>query len=269
MNAIKKFNSMDFPNTDIPFYSKKKSLSQNKSVSLHWHDFFELEYIIDGDGEYIINGVAHKIDKNIMFLSTPSDFQEIVFNTQTQIITIQFMPEMICREVYRELNKPIVLNDKDGVFLNYLNPLCTYGSTTGQYNESFIKHMLNATLFLLMFQSNTVTGKKVYEVNEYFHQTLVYINNHFTEQLSLNDLAKRVNLTPEYLSRLFKKHSGQSISNYVSEIRLNYAYNLVINSQIPINEISDSSGYNSYPHFIRTFKEKYGDSPNRLRKKLQ
>ena len=236
---------------------------------IHWHNFFELEYIVEGDGECIINGVSHKIESHTLFLSTPSDFHELKFNKDTKIINLQFLPEMLNPEIYHILKNPIVFNDSKAAFFNYITPICSYGPQSGNYNKMFVKYMLNATLFLISSQYIHNTGKMVYQINDYFHKTIMYINNHFDEELTLADLAKKVNLTPEYMSRIFKKHSGQRLSDYITNVRMNHAYNLVINTVLSINEIAVASGYNSCPHFIREFKKKYGNSPNKLRKEYK
>lgn len=236
---------------------------------IHWHNFFEMEYILEGDGEYIINGVSHKIKDHTLFLSTPSDFHEVKFDRSTKIINLQFLPEMLNPEIYHILKNPIIINDDKAAFVNYLTPLCTYGPRSSNYNKAFVKYMLNAALFLAASQYTSNVGKTVYQINDYFHKTIMYINNHFDEELNLADLAKRVNLSPEYMSRLFKKHSGQRLSDYIINVRMNHAHNLVVNTALSINEIASHSGYNSCPHFIREFKKKYRYSPNRLRKEYK
>lgn len=235
----------------------------------HWHDFYEIEYVLEGEGEYIINGTSFEIAPNMLFFSTSSDFHEINFYVPTKIITVQFHPIFIEQRFRNLISGPIVLTDSKGVYINYLKPICEYQSLKDECGEIFVKNMLNATLFLLVASSDNADVKKDFVINERFQQTLRYLNNHFTEELSLSKVAKEINMSPEYLSSFFKKHSGQKLSDYISELRLKHACNLTMSTDIPINEICFMSGYNSYSHFIRTFKKKYGDSPNHMRKIYQ
>jgi len=264
MSKISKYSSKYFRNNTIPFSSERKTISYYQAI--HRHDYFEIEYILSGSGKYIINGVSYEIEPNTLFFSTPSDFQEIIFSTHTDLLNIQFTPEMVDKEIYLNLTNPVVLSDSKKSYENFFHPLCTYSPNNGKYNELFVRHILNAALFLISSSQKRIVGQKQYEINEYFHKILVYINKNFQEQITLTELAKQMNLTPEYISRLFKKNSGQTISDYITNMRLNYALKLVNNTKIPINEIAISSGYNSNPHFIRTFKEKFGISPNKMRK---
>ena len=267
MAIIDKKEAKDLFNDKRLFTVKQVTLTQYQPF--HWHDFYEIEYILDGSGEYIINGIAHEIKPQALFFSTPSDFHEITFHNPTTIIKVQFLPEMINSDLYSLLDTPVVLNDEDNAFRLYLAHIYTHSKNFDNYSQLFINHIINALLILITTSRNQTDGKKLYTVNEHFHKVLSYINNHFTEEISLHELSKKVNLSPDYLSTLFKKHSGQKISDYITTIRLNHAYKLIKNTNMTINEICYSCGYNSYPHFIRTFKAKYGNSPNQMRKALR
>ena len=266
MGDISKKESKYLFNEKKPFCVMERTLTTYQSF--HWHDFYEIEYIIEGDGDYAINGISHQITANTLFFSTPSDFHEIIFNHPTKLIKIQFLPEFMNTNFLNHITEPIILKDSKKMFLTFFDYICKYSSRNDKFSTQFIKDMLNSLLFLIMSSSDKCIGEKAYTTNRHFQQALKYINNHFTEPMSLQDIAKQVNVSPVYLSSLFKKHSGQKISDYITSLRLNHAYNLIKNTNIPINEVFYLCGYNSYPHFIRAFKAKYEDSPNHLRKTL-
>ena len=265
MSHIKKYQSKHFSNIDAPFMVEQKYLTTNQPI--HWHDFFEIEYMVSGSGEYIINGEQHSIKNNIMFLSTPSDFHEIYFTSETEIINVQFSAELINRNLYTKLTVPIITEDESLIYHQLLQLLCSYGPLSNHYNQQFIENMLNSLLFLICSNKNSVSVKNHNDVSNYFHKMLIYINEHFQEQISLSDLSQKFHLHPEYISKLFKKNSNQTFSEYLTETRLSHACQLLKLDDISISDIAIQSGYTSSTHFIRMFKKKYGYPPNQFRKK--
>ena len=75
------------------------------------------------------------------------------------------------------------------------------------------------------------------------------------------------NKTREHLSRSFKKYYGVTLTDYINDLRINYASNLLINTNIPIIDICFSCGFQSMSYFYRVFKKKNGTTPNIFREK--
>lgn len=95
---------------------------------------------------------------------------------------------------------------------------------------------------------------------------LQYIEEHYGEQIRLEDLADRVNLNPVYFSQVFKKQTGENFSDYLIGYRMDMAKQLLINSGYNINEISDKVGYSDSSYFSRLFKKTVGIKPSEYRK---
>lgn len=264
MDSIKKLEHKDFSAIDATFSAKTKTLTYDQSI--HWHNYFEIEYIVSGSGEYTLNGTPYPIEKNLLFFCSPSDFHEIRFDSETTIINVQFSSELISPELYQNLSRPAIIKDSDMFYHQMLQSLCSYAPNTSGYNQSFIHNMLNALLFLIYSNKKIITPKKHNELNSYLHKTLLYVNSHFQEQISMSDLSRELHLRPEYLSRLFKKNANQTFSEYLTDVRLSHAYKLLKISDIPVFDIATQSGYTSFPHFIRMFKRKYGYPPGQIRK---
>ncbi len=97
---------------------------------------------------------------------------------------------------------------------------------------------------------------------------LVYLQRHFRETLTLEQVAKMTGLSANYFSELFKKQAGVSFQTYVQELRLNFARSLLLSSDMPVTEVCLGSGFNTLQHFERAFKSKFESSPRELRKQL-
>lgn len=266
MDFIKGFKSESLFDNEL-FNSEIKTIKV--SQKLHWHDFYEIEYIYDGSGEYTINGVSYEICPNKVFISTPHDFHEIRFDSETKIINIQFVEDILNPDTYDLLSSPIVISDSRKLLSNILEILYVFGPKSGKYSMKFSKYQLNAALYLIATQFVQSKGQRKYAINDHFHNALVYINKNYKEEITLSDIARQVNLSPEYLSRLFKKHSGMRVSDYIISMRMNHAKILMKYTDTPVNEMASLSGYNSTPHFIREFKKTFGKSPQKLRKEYR
>lgn len=87
----------------------------------------------------------------------------------------------------------------------------------------------------------------------------------YYEELSLKLLAYKYNMTPEYLSKIFKDFTGINFSDYLKTARLEKAKGLLLKSNVRIKEIASEVGYNDSSNFIKVFKKEFGVSPNEYR----
>lgn len=94
---------------------------------------------------------------------------------------------------------------------------------------------------------------------------IAYIANHYSEELSAEILASAVYLTPDYLSRLFKKSTGKSISQYIRQYRMEKAKDALLHTHKKVIEIGIQSGYPNYSYFCQSFREYFGSSPEKYR----
>ncbi len=92
-----------------------------------------------------------------------------------------------------------------------------------------------------------------------------YIYNHLHETLHVNDLAKRVGMNRSYFSMLFKKETGQSISDYILSKRIEAAKNMLRFSNYSSAEIAAILAFSSQSHFTRVFRAHTGYAPKKFR----
>lgn len=92
-----------------------------------------------------------------------------------------------------------------------------------------------------------------------------YINDHYKEEIRLNQLADMVGMTPVSFSRFFKLRTGKNLSDYTIDIRLGYASRLLVDSTMSIAEICYECGFNNLSNFNRIFRKKKECSPKEFR----
>jgi len=95
-----------------------------------------------------------------------------------------------------------------------------------------------------------------------------FINEHQTEELSLGQVAKAVNMSTFYFCKMFKKITGINFTDYLSRVRIEKAKNLLLNPNLRISEIAYEVGFQSLTHFNRVFKKITGQSPTEYRGQL-
>lgn len=99
-------------------------------------------------------------------------------------------------------------------------------------------------------------------------QSMDYIYYHLNEKIHLQDLAKYVNLNSSYLSTLFKKETGLSVSDYILKRRMEAAKNMLQYSDYTYGDISVILAFSSQSHFIQVFKKQTGLTPKEYRSKF-
>lgn len=112
--------------------------------------------------------------------------------------------------------------------------------------------------------------KQSFQANEdpanFLTQNIIqYIDDHYTEDLHLPDLAAQYHFSPSYFSALFKKKTGSTLIKYITSKRIVLAKRLLCESNLSIQDIVERVGYNDYFQFIKIFKREIGISPGQFR----
>jgi YesN/AraC family two-component response regulator len=123
------------------------------------------------------------------------------------------------------------------------------------------------TDILTEFLEDACTGSQPdFVLPEAVQQTRRYIDRHFREPLSLEELADRIHLSKYHLSHTFKKYMGVPVNEYIILSRISYAKELLRFSRLSVSEITYEIGFNQPSYFIRTFKERESLTPSQYRR---
>ncbi len=107
------------------------------------------------------------------------------------------------------------------------------------------------------------------ETESVVQQVKRYIDTHLDQDLSRDSIANDVFLNPDYLSRIFKRETGYSISDYVLAARIRKAKELLRQTNIPVSAVATSVGYTNFSHFARIFKKHVGIGPTDYRNQFR
>ena len=95
-----------------------------------------------------------------------------------------------------------------------------------------------------------------------------YIREHYADDLSLDDVSYRVNISPYYFSKLFKNETGMNFIDYLTEVRMEHAKELLSGSDRSVKEICRAVGYSDPNYFSRSFKKNVGVTPTEYKESL-
>ena len=237
-----------------PIAASKKKLQG--TYETHWHEFYEIEYVLSGSGTYIIDGTPYPIRSGMLFFMTPQNFHSVSADDCT-VYNVMFS-EQPCdlRILSRLIGGKSVFDTKedlpffDAVFHELVQNLS---------DEAFAGCLLNAALGKIPSENRRTPSDPV-------AQGLLYLLRHFRENPSLAEVAEHVGYTPTYFSSVYKTDVGETFKQTLDRLRFDYAANLIVHSDLTVAQICKESGFEDYPNFIRRYKERFGTNPgNRKR----
>ncbi|GHU68331.1 hypothetical protein AGMMS49983_20850 [Clostridia bacterium] len=158
----------------------------------------------------------------------------------------------------KELESKISLKQDEYEKLFLSTILHVMNTSSIQDSVAIVKEsVLEATGFI-----TSVRGEKLYHITKRAHQ---YIDEHFTEPLTLNSIADALKISSYYLSHVFKESFGSTIMEYLGKKRIEESRKLLIESDLSVKEIATAVGYSDANYFCRVFKKYSNLTPSNYR----
>ncbi len=223
----------------------------------HRHRNFEAAYVLDGKGTYHTDNRDYPIEKNSVFIFRSNETHCITQISQTlKILTLQFSPQHT-KGLFEGFNN---LFEKDTEIKNILLDIQKEFENKNEYYDEMV--MLKIKELIL-----TVTRyRKGKRLPDNIAETIEYIDNNFKTDINMQTLAKRVAISPNYLSKIFKNACGMSVWDYIESVRIDSAKKLLSADKTNIIDIAFESGYNNTANFNKQFKKYTGMTPRQFRK---
>ena len=244
-----------------------------KDYPLHWHDFYELEYIESGHATQIINGKSYQMAPGFVVLLSPIDFhsyENVSPDDPLVIHNIRFSDLILPSAIRNNLTTCALSQMPDMTTgISVFNQLYKEYQDNSFGREEFIRAAITQLCIMVLRQANAesaIVSKPTLKQYSPIQEAVLYIRNHYRDSITIDEVANILHLTPNYFSEYFKKQTGVKFCSYVQKLRLEFAVSLLKLSDLSIKEIADQSGFNSAAYFSNAFKDYFGVSPEQFRK---
>ena len=257
-----------YDNTDVEAYPR------------HWHTCIEIimpmkgSYTLEYDGTnvclqeddilFICPGALHSIEAcegmRYIFQAEMSSVTQL--SAVESFLTLYYPGIVITPENFPETHgkiRRLMLDIAD-----------EYHNEPELYEASIYAKLMEMIVLIRRTAADTsrvigASGSKQKEYLDKFMDVCSYINEHCTEDLSLDAVAARAGFSRYHFSRLFKQFANVSFYKYLNQKRIENAERLLINPEVSVTEVSLSSGFTSLSSFIRMFKQIKGCTPTEYR----
>lgn len=242
---------------------------------LHYHDFYECVIYLGNAGVFLIDKKEYLVKRGDIVLIDMFKPHTLIYSKNGfyerfslsinlgLLISFSTSNSNLLDVFYNSNDCPPIYHLKDEQFQKYLLLLEKYKEIHLEKGKDILEKALMHQ-FLAYIYSDCYRGPRTDEKDSQHAQTIVhlfqYINQHLSEEITLKQLADEVNYSEYYVSRLFKKISGKTLTNYIQEKRIEEAACL-IRSGLPINQAAEQVGFNNYSYFYKTFKKLIGCNP--------
>lgn len=232
------------------------------SCSPHMHAYYEMLFYQPFDGYVMVNGIEIKVDSATILFMTPSDLHKTHCNTpsNSKYIKVAFNQKLLGINYNLLPKSAIVLtniqsNDIMEILFNQLEV-----NSDNIYDALII----NAIVYQLSKRGKIISLANNRSNTNLVSKTLSIINEHFCEEITLSQIANSLSISSQHLSQVFSKEVGMGFSNYICELRLSYASELLQHTEKSVTEICFLCGYRNLSHFQHSFKSRFGVSPKKF-----
>lgn len=239
----------------------------------HTHNCSELFYVIEGNGQFLIENKTYPVSGNDLVIINPNVLHtELSLNASPLryiVLGVEGLELKDNSSEYENSNFRIInLNNiKDNILL-YLQNMLHEMEAQSPGHEIICQDLMEILIVLLGRQTNfsttfTPVNKKT---SRLCGSTKRYIDNHYKETITLEVLAEQNHVSKYYLVHAFTQEFGISPINYLISRRIREAEHLLANTDLSLSTISSTAGFSSASYFAQIFKRQKGVTPREYRK---
>jgi AraC-type DNA-binding domain-containing proteins len=277
-------------NVDLPISLYKVTYDKGNCSILppHWHHEFEIIYILRGSATFKIDAITYTVEQgNLLIINSQElhsafsdnvegcDYCAFVFNMNY----LSADKEDICQKKYIDpllAGKRKIMNYISGSkeweieCIEIVNKIVNAASKKNDYYELYIKVYLFQMINVIYINDSITEAQenisKSSENIEITKKVIEYINKNYSNEISINDLAKIANLSKYHFIRTFGSIIGISPIKYINMVLINEAANLLQSGHSNITEVANKCGFDNVSYFIKTFKTYKRETPYNYRK---
>ena len=252
------------------YYSYGTNLPKPYDLNVrHCHDTYEILYVIDGKGKYVIEGREYPLSPHTLVVIPPLEYHyvDLAEDASYERCVINFSDADVlfeCRDLLANFKKNC--DTESNFYIANMNstPIVSifeqieYSENIPESQKPFYLKMLLSELIVLLSATNC--DKVALEDADLGARVIRYLNEHIENDISLDKLAKRFFVSKYYLCRAFKRHNGISVHGYVNQKRVMYAKQLIEAGETA-SRAAYRVGFGDYSAFYRAYVKIVGKSP--------
>lgn len=230
--------------------------------------FYLIHFILDGEGDFYVNNTNYHLCRGQGFLIEP-DYQTTYISNPNNPWTYVWVG--FSGKEAKDILSSIGLSQDNPIFS------CDHGDKLKKYVFDMLNHnyssqsdSLRLQAMLYLFLSIIADSQKdkidAPSGNVYVNHAISYIQSHYSMPVTIEEISDYVRINRSYLSSLFKEYVGLSPIKYLQNFRITRAQHMLTITNLPIESIALSCGYQSAEAFHKVFRQKNGISPKQYRK---
>lgn len=250
-------------------------------IGEHQHSFFEMAYILEGSGTFCAHTVGserecHTYEAGDLFLIPPSRIHVYTIRTHSRYVFIRFTENYVFDSIGHYVGRALEVQsgfrmqpaqaDREAI-RRLMELLVEEASGKRALSEMLLSNYVNS-LILLAARGLDATETGVGPEGDKARNLLLYIEQHIDQpdELRLEALAARFQLSPTYIGRFFKRNFGEDFRLYVSKNRLKRVEELLTGTRMSVKEIASRMGYIDSCYLNKLFRQHHGMAPMDYRK---
>lgn len=262
--------------------------------SLHMHDYIQIAYVVRGVCNHHFKDKTLTVGKGDLFIIPPGQAHSIntIEHKDLELVLLDFMPAFLgdqLKPFSRSLFHHVVQYEKAGASSEWLQPWQHISQEKQLLVEQLLQDIqdefemkeegfefsiqMNVVKLLILIdrEFRKLERKRQDSVKERvpcqsFHDVIRHIHENYAQDIPLEQGAYIANMTPAYFSHLFKKTTGSTFVEYVHEVRIERAKEMIRINAHTMTQICFQVGFRHLSHFIRTFKKRTGMTPTEYKK---
>ncbi len=262
---------------DFEIFHYREAKLQN--VNLHHHDFYEIYFFLGGNVEYFVDGEKFKLSKGDLLLINPMQLhQPITSQGNVYERIVLWIDRNYLAKLCKDEDLSYCFKKSDDGYVNLLHSNAIMHGRVNELfellNKEFHSHSFasktysESILVQLLIEINRLVKNKKESISPNKSTNLVsrvitYINDHYSENISLDMLAKKFFISKYHLSHEFSDKVGVSVYKYLTLKRLLMAKEMLL-SGYSSSRVAVECGFHNYTTFYRIFKSHYGTNPATL-----
>ena len=238
----------------------------------HWHRSIEIFAVFEGTLAFFINEEEYPLGSGEFILLNSNEIHSISSPEANRTIVLQ-IPMNVLRNV--ETGEGLILythspKRQDSKIMELIGSMYQELQERGSEYEWKVQSDFFMLVYLLLtkYRKREILPEEIRHYRKLNRLSTItdYIRENYTKELSLEMVADRFGYSPSYLSRMFRKYAQTNYKTYLQNVRIEYGFQELANTDHTIGEIALNNGFPNQKAFTREFKKKYGILPSEYRR---